>query len=32
MLRGQLVEIQLEDGDASAQDDVLFVGGKPLGF
>nr|HEX4314479.1 hypothetical protein [Kofleriaceae bacterium] len=32
MLRGQLVEIQIEDGDTSAQDDVLFVGGKPMGI
>jgi hypothetical protein len=33
MLRGQLVEIQLEDDDvAGAQDDVLFVGGKPMGI
>jgi hypothetical protein len=32
MLRGQLVEIDLEDGDITgAQDDVLFVGGKPMG-
>ena len=32
MLRGQLVEIQIDDGDSSAQDDVLFVGGKPMGI
>ena len=31
MLRGQLVEISIEDG-AAAQDDVLFVGGKPMLF
>ncbi len=29
MLRGQMVELQMEDADA-ATDDVLFVGGKPL--
>jgi len=29
MLRGQMVELQLEDG-AAATDDVLFVGGRPL--
>ncbi|MDB4953923.1 MAG: hypothetical protein JWO36_1492 [Myxococcales bacterium] len=28
-LRGQMIELQLEDG-AAATDDVLFVGGKPL--
>jgi hypothetical protein len=28
-MRGQMVELRLEDG-ASATDDVLFVGGKPL--
>ena len=28
-LRGQMVELQLEDG-AAATDDVLFVGGRPL--
>jgi len=28
MLRGQMVELQLEDG--AATDDVLFVGGRPL--
>lgn len=32
MLRGQLVEIQLMSGESAAQDDVLFVGGKPMGF
>jgi hypothetical protein len=32
MLRGELVEIQLDDDSTSAQDDVLFVGGKPLGL
>ena len=31
MLRGQLAEVQIEDG-AAAQDDVLFVGGKPMLF
>ena len=31
MLRGQLVEVSIEDGVA-AQDDVLFVGGKPMLF
>jgi hypothetical protein len=31
MLRGQLVEVTIEDG-AAAQDDVLFVGGKPMLF
>jgi hypothetical protein len=31
MLRGQMVELQLEDGDA-ATDDVLFAGGRPLLF
>ena len=30
-LRGQMVELQLEDG-ADATDDVLFVGGRPLLF
>ena len=29
MLRGQMVELKLEDG-ADATDDVLFVGGRPL--
>ena len=29
MMRGQMVELQLEDGEA-ATDDVLFVGGRPL--
>jgi hypothetical protein len=29
MLRGQMVELKLEDG-AAATDDVLFVGGRPL--
>ena len=30
-LRGQIVEIKLDDEDAEAgADDVLFVGGKPL--
>src|SRR5262249_51872354 len=29
MLRGQMVELELEDG-AAATDDVLFVGGRPL--
>ena len=29
MLRGQMVELRLEDG-AAATDDVLFVGGRPL--
>ena len=29
MLRGQMVELQLDDTD-SATDDVLFVGGRPL--
>jgi hypothetical protein len=29
-LRGQMVELQLDDGAAAATDDVLFVGGKPL--
>jgi hypothetical protein len=31
MLRGQMVELKLEDG-AAATDDVLFVGGRPLLF
>lgn len=31
MLRGQMVELQLEQADA-AEDDVLFVGGRPLLF
>ncbi len=31
LIRGQLVELQLTDGDA-ATDEVLFVGGEPLGF
>lgn len=31
MLRGQMIEIDLE-GVASAEKDVLFVGGKPLGL
>lgn len=31
MLRGQMVELQLEDG-ADATDEVLFVGGAPLLF
>src|SRR5690606_10054487 len=31
MLRGQMVEMKLDDDDAeAAADDVLFVGGKPL--
>ena len=29
MLRGQMVELQLDEADA-AEDDVLFVGGRPL--
>ena len=29
MLRGQMVELKLED-NAAATDDVLFVGGRPL--
>jgi len=28
-LRGQMLELKLEDG-ADATDDVLFVGGRPL--
>jgi len=31
MLRGQMVELRLTDG-ASAQNEVLFAGGKPLGL
>lgn len=31
MVRGQLVEVSIEDGSA-AQDDVLFLGGKPMWF
>lgn len=31
MVRGQMVELQLDDPSV-AQDDVLFVGGKPLGI
>jgi hypothetical protein len=29
MLRGQMVELKLDDNSA-AEDDVLFVGGRPL--
>ncbi len=29
VLRGQMIEVQLDDSDA-AEEDVLFVGGKPL--
>jgi hypothetical protein len=29
MMRGQMVELQLDEGSA-AEDDVLFVGGRPL--
>jgi len=33
MMRGQMVELRFDDGEsAAAEDDVLFIGSKPLGF
>ena len=29
-MRGQMIELKLEEGSAAATDDVLFVGGRPL--
>lgn len=29
-MRGQMIELKLEDGSSAATDDVLFVGGRPL--